>query len=260
MPARLASPSGRVAHQTRFRSAAFGPSTRLGPLARCGPCVALRPISFPFDRQYCLPILQGAGRLATSVPIFLMLFVFPTYSFAVGAVRVRICTRTPHLWARCGPIAPVPILEGIRCGGRLWGHKRPLVLRAPILWHRPRVLDQNSTALIDRGSSTARVAGARRYHAPSTSCERALAHPAINKAIRRKLREIRRGLDPVALLSEVREAQARLGKRVDRRAGSPIIELPTQEMNVATFAVTDLCLGHAAGPPCDAGAATYVGR
>ena len=76
----------------------FGSSTRLCPLARCGPCVALRPISFPFDRQYCLPILQGAGRLATSVPIFLMLFVFPTYSFSAGAVRVRIGTRTPHLW------------------------------------------------------------------------------------------------------------------------------------------------------------------
>ena len=70
----------------------------------------------------------------------------------------------------------------------------------------------------------------KRYHAPSTPCERALAHPAINKTIRRKLREIRRGLDPVALLSEVREAQAQLGKRVDRRAGSPINRIPTQEM------------------------------
>jgi hypothetical protein len=81
----------------------FGASTRLCPLARCGPSVALRPISFLFDRQYCLPILQDAGRLATSVPIFLMFFVFPTYSFAVGAVRVRIGTRTPHLWRRADP-------------------------------------------------------------------------------------------------------------------------------------------------------------
>jgi hypothetical protein len=48
----------------------------------------------------------------------------------------------------------------------------------------------------------------KRYHAPATPCERGLAHPAIDKAIKRKLRELRRSLDPVALLAEVREAQA----------------------------------------------------
>jgi hypothetical protein len=62
----------------------------------------------------------------------------------------------------------------------------------------------------------------KRYHAPATPCERALAHPAVHKVIKRKLRETRRSLDPVALLAEVREAHAELGKRVDRRAGSAI--------------------------------------
>ena len=62
----------------------------------------------------------------------------------------------------------------------------------------------------------------KRYHAPATPYERALAHPAIDKTIRRKLRELRSNLDPVVLLAEVREAQAQLGGRVDRRPGSPI--------------------------------------
>jgi hypothetical protein len=61
----------------------------------------------------------------------------------------------------------------------------------------------------------------KRYHAPATPCERALAHPALAKAIKRKLRAMHRSLDPVALLAEVREAQAQLGTRVDQRAGSP---------------------------------------
>ena len=75
----------------------------------------------------------------------------------------------------------------------------------------------------------------KRYHAPATPCERALAHPAVDKAMKRKLREMRRSLDPVALLAEVREAQAQLGKRVDRRAGSPI-DQPAQVVTVASFA------------------------
>lgn len=49
----------------------------------------------------------------------------------------------------------------------------------------------------------------KRYHAPATPYERALAHPAIDKTIRRKLRELRSNLDPVVLLAEVREGRKR---------------------------------------------------
>jgi hypothetical protein len=42
-------------------------------------------------------------------------------------------------------------------------------------------------------------------------------------------------LDPVALLAEVREAQAELGKRVDRRAGSAV-HPSTEALTVARFA------------------------
>ena len=57
----------------------------------------------------------------------------------------------------------------------------------------------------------------KRYYAPATPYERTLAHPTIDKMIKRKLRELRFNLDPVLLLTEVREAQAQLGARVDRR-------------------------------------------
>src|SRR3982074_852764 len=59
----------------------------------------------------------------------------------------------------------------------------------------------------------------KRYHPPSTPCERALAHPKAATAVKRRLREQYRTLDPVALLAEIRAVQEELGNRVDRRAG-----------------------------------------
>src|SRR4030081_1738668 len=60
----------------------------------------------------------------------------------------------------------------------------------------------------------------KRYHAPSTPCERALAHPKLAEAVKQRLRDQYRTLDPVALLAEIRTAQQELGNRVDRRAGA----------------------------------------
>ncbi len=59
----------------------------------------------------------------------------------------------------------------------------------------------------------------KRYHAPSTPCERALAHPKATAAVKQRLRDQYRTLDPVALLAEIRAVQEELGNRVDRRAG-----------------------------------------
>ena len=59
----------------------------------------------------------------------------------------------------------------------------------------------------------------KRYHPPSTPYERALAHPKVAAAVKPRLREQYRTLDPVALLAEIRAAQEELGNRVDRRAG-----------------------------------------
>src|SRR5580704_2013571 len=58
----------------------------------------------------------------------------------------------------------------------------------------------------------------KRYHARSTPYERAL-HPEVPAAVKQRLREQYRTLDPVALLAEIRATQEELGNRVDRRAG-----------------------------------------
>ena len=57
----------------------------------------------------------------------------------------------------------------------------------------------------------------KRYHAPATPYERALAHPKLSKAIKRRLRETYRSLDPVALLAEIRAAQDEFGERIGKR-------------------------------------------
>lgn len=57
----------------------------------------------------------------------------------------------------------------------------------------------------------------KRYHPPATPYERALAHPKLPKAIKRRLRETYRTLDPVALLAEIRRCQEELGSRIDAR-------------------------------------------
>ena len=74
---------------------------------------------------------------------------------------------------------------------------------------------QPSFKLKEKRREGARVI--KRYHAPATPYARALAHPKVSKAVKRRLRQLYRTLDPVALLSEVRAAQVELGSRVDRR-------------------------------------------
>jgi hypothetical protein len=75
----------------------------------------------------------------------------------------------------------------------------------------------------------------KRYDAPCTPYHRALAHPAADRSVKRKLRQIYRDLDPVALLAEIRAAQAELGNRVDRRPGSAIQAVP-ERTTLANFA------------------------
>src|SRR3954454_8675429 len=59
----------------------------------------------------------------------------------------------------------------------------------------------------------------KRYHAPLTPYQRALAHPKVTAAVKKRLRDQYRSLDPVRLLAEIRATQEELGNRVDRRAG-----------------------------------------
>lgn len=76
----------------------------------------------------------------------------------------------------------------------------------------------------------------KRYYPPATPYERALAHPAVEQAVKQRLNEIYRALDPVALLAQMREAQMELGRRVDRRAGTIRAALAQAESDTTTFA------------------------
>jgi hypothetical protein len=80
----------------------------------------------------------------------------------------------------------------------------------------------------------------KRYHAPSTPFERALAHPKVTRAVKARLREMHRTLDPVALLAEMRAAQTELGERIDRRPGKIAARLPVPSpaADAAVFAKT----------------------
>src|SRR6202521_3055205 len=95
---------------------------------------------------------------------------------------------------------------------------------------------QPSFKLKDKRREGAKVI--KRYHVPATPYARALAHPKLSKGVKRRLRELYRTLDPVALLAEMRDAQTELGTRVGARAvklaaaASP----PAPATNAAAFA------------------------
>ncbi|HET7383172.1 MAG TPA: transposase, partial [Pseudolabrys sp.] len=89
---------------------------------------------------------------------------------------------------------------------------------------------QPSFKLKEKRREGARVI--KRYHAPSTPYERALAHPMVTEAVKHRLRAQYRTLDPVALLAEIRAAQEELGNRIDRRAGGALREIAARNTDV----------------------------
>jgi hypothetical protein len=82
----------------------------------------------------------------------------------------------------------------------------------------------------------------KRYHPPSTPYQRALAHPKVTAAVKKRLRDRYRSLDPVALLAEIRATQEELGNRVDRRAARGL-QRPCKTPTPATAAAFAKTLG-----------------
>ena len=72
----------------------------------------------------------------------------------------------------------------------------------------------------------------------ATPYERALAHPMVAEAVKKRLREQYRTLDPVALLAEIRAAQEELGNRIDRRAGALLREAAAGKSDVIVLSST----------------------
>ena len=88
----------------------------------------------------------------------------------------------------------------------------------------------------------------KRYHAPATPYERALAHSKVPRKIKQRLRAQYRTLDPVVLLSEIRAAQEELGRRIDRRGLAAAAQMQLPISNTADFAQT-LGMSIKAGEP-----------
>ena len=65
---------------------------------------------------------------------------------------------------------------------------------------------QTSFKLREKIRDGARVI--KRYSPPATPCDRVMQHDEISAGVKKELRQYRAGLDPVALLSSIREAQS----------------------------------------------------
>ena len=76
----------------------------------------------------------------------------------------------------------------------------------------------------------------KRYHAPEIPTARALAHPAVTAERKAALQRLHARSDPVQLITEIRAAQAELGKRIDRRGLDGAHE-PAAPVDLEQFAI-----------------------
>ena len=84
----------------------------------------------------------------------------------------------------------------------------------------------------------------KRYHAPATPYERALNHPKLSNAIKRRLRSTYRSLDPVVLLAEIRRCQDELGERIARRGLAAVADAdPADPLAFARALATNASTG-----------------
>src|SRR5262252_5098684 len=128
-------------------------------------------------------------------------------------IRARAYRKNDHAWVEQKNGAIVRRLLGY---GRLEGiaSAQALVrLYAAARLHTN--LFQPSFKLKHKTRIGARVI--KRYHAPAIPAARVLAHPAVAEESKEALRPLQAQSDPVQLITEIRAAQAELGKRIDRR-------------------------------------------
>jgi len=87
---------------------------------------------------------------------------------------------------------------------------------------------QPSFKLISKTREGAKVI--KKYHPPATPCERLLEHQDVSDECKERLRQTLTALDPVRLLSEIREAQRVLAQLEVGAAGNEVTR-PTPELN-----------------------------
>jgi hypothetical protein len=89
---------------------------------------------------------------------------------------------------------------------------------------------QPSFKLKSKSRDGARVS--KTYHAPATPCDRLLASERVTDDVKAKLRQQFDGLDPVALLRDIRSSQQRLS---ELQSGGAVQTNTTESTDVSTF-------------------------
>ncbi len=88
---------------------------------------------------------------------------------------------------------------------------------------------QPSFKLISKTRIGARVK--KCYDAPKTPFDRALADTRLDNTSRQRLSALGARLDPIALIAEIRAAQADLGERIEQRGGFPFVKRESKELD-----------------------------
>lgn len=174
----------------------------------------------------CLPVVMRAGALALeALQIALDLFPFPLKGVdfdndgafmnepVVDWCRAQGFRKNDQAWVEHKNGAIVRWLVGY---GRFEGPASAAALARLYAAARLHVnLFQPSFKLREKTRIGARVT--KRWHAPATPADRALASGRLDADSALRIADLRMRADPVVALAAIRAAQAELGRRVDQR-------------------------------------------
>jgi hypothetical protein len=192
----------------------------------------------------CVPVIMRAGALALeALQLALDLFPFPLKGVdfdndgafmnalvvdwcrarGLEVTRSRAYRKNDQAWVEQKNGAIVRRLVGY---GRFEGPASAAALARLYAAARVHVnLFQPSFKLREKTRIGAKVT--KRWHAPATPADRALASERLDAASARRVEDLRTRADPVVALAAIRAAQAELGRRVDQRGTNPVeVEAP----------------------------------
>jgi hypothetical protein len=192
----------------------------------------------------CVPVIMRAGALALeALQLALDLFPFPLKGVdfdndgafmnalvvdwcrarGLEVTRSRAYRKNDQAWVEQKNGAIVRRLVGY---GRFEGPASAAALARLYAAARLHVnLFQPSFKLREKTRIGAKVT--KRWHAPATPADRALASERLDAASARRVEDLRTRADPVVALAAIRAAQAELGRRVDQRGTNTVeVEAP----------------------------------
>ena len=216
----------------------------------------------------CVPVVMRAGALALeALQVAQELFPFPlkgvdfdndgafmnetvvAWCRAQGleVTRSRAYRKNDQAWVEQKNGAIVRRLVGY---GRFEGPASAAALARLYAAARLHVnLFQPSFKLREKVRVGARVT--KRWHAPATPADRALAHGLLDADSAASIADLRAHADPVVAIAAIRTAQAELGRRVDQRGSGPVEARAPVVLDVA--AVLDRAAREGNGAPSTVG-------